>query len=86
MGDMTTEEIDRRLAERGVNYDLDTGRFWVGTRRLDPQEVRDLLPGLPNEDIERYMDAKCEECDRQTWSNTLKAYGYDPDGPATNDP
>jgi hypothetical protein len=65
---MTTEEIDRRLVELGVTYDLDTCRFYDGNRQLDSQDVRGLLPDLSEEEIEKYQEAKIDECDQETLS------------------
>jgi hypothetical protein len=64
---MFTEEIDRRLAERGICYDEDTDRFYKGTRQLSPSEVAVLLPEFSDEELVRYRDEKIDECDRHVY-------------------
>jgi len=55
---MTTAEIDQRLAERGIRYDIAKEEFYDGARELATLEVNALLPELSDDEIVSYQDAK----------------------------
>jgi hypothetical protein len=64
---MTPTEIDQRLAERGIRYDVGDEPFYDGIRPLDPDEVNALLPELSDDEIVSYQDAKWDAAKAELW-------------------
>ena len=56
MTDLT--KLDQALASRGWHYDDKNELFMDGSRQLDSSEVLGLLPGLKQDDLVAYQEAK----------------------------
>ena len=56
---MTTAEIDRLLAERGIRYDVSDEEFYDGNWLVELDELLYLLPELSLKVLASYADAKC---------------------------
>ena len=76
---MTTSEIDRLLAERGIRYNVSDEEFYDGNRVLDVDEVLDLLTELNLEELTSDADRKYDAAIPELWGEARLRFKREPE-------
>jgi|GEM_PF-5390463 hypothetical protein len=58
---MSPTDIERKLALTGIRYDIGDERFYDGARRVEPEEIFDLIPGLIEDELIDYIERRHEQ-------------------------